>query len=112
MKKRKNKELCGTLPECPSAQAKASQRPLCFGVASQKFLSLSPVLRMGQRQQLYHSGRMLMPQLGPAYTSARVLVSPLPSSLQPSCPHMVPIGYAENNRTHTHEAFQKPQARC
>ena len=59
-RKGKRRNLASTLPyeRCPSTQAKASQRPLCSGVPSQKFLSLSPELSMGQGQQ-HHLGRIL-----------------------------------------------------
>lgn len=63
----------------------------------QKFLSLSPELRMGQGQQ-HHSGRILH-----ALTWTCIHLSPSPGfspsgSLQPSCPHMVPIGCAKEQQ--------------
>lgn len=60
MKKRKNKELCRYSPTSAALQPRQKhlRDPCALEWLPQKCLSLSPVLRMGQRQQ-HHSGRIL-----------------------------------------------------
>lgn len=99
----KEKEKEGILPVLypTSAALRPRQKHLRDPCALECLLKNFSVLVQNSawaRASSITQGGYSMPWLGPAYTSAQVLVSPLQGSLQPSCPHMVPIGCAKEQQ--------------
>lgn len=98
-RKGKTRNLAGTLLRVlPFSPGKSiSETPVLWSAFLKNFSVLVQYSGWASASSITQGGYS-MPQLGPAYTSAQVLVSPLQGSLQPSCPHMVPIGYAKEQQ--------------